>query len=875
MEIAIAAVSMKSALKYRRNWDKKSPTVKLLQKLMPRGNNRGYRLYFPIGGTLGTHSVKIPAAVRHALTKAGYVATDYLAKKCVKVGDKEQKNVFNIGKVIGKDHIAKAAFDNDPQLQNSKSAKFEMVVSCHPYDIIGMSTGRDWDAQSCMRLRDGRGGMDDGINADKLNNDVAEGTLVAYAVKSGDSNITTPLGRCLLKPFISEKGDVMYRRELKIYGNPVPGFTDSLNKFLRKLNKNVPDGMYEMSSGLYDDGVGRTALKESGNSSGTNWSRLVKIHEYLATSPEEFPDYVSYVIKDLSKDLNRASEQMMLLRNNAKNVDSRNIKIGARLIADNPEAVAAFADGIKHGNANGVGRFLASKRLARAVHKAMPDYNVHNSRAMSHVDPKGASKLLEGVDDDNADWSSTALDYVRGRISLNTKDIVARPNLHKMIWEVLNIYREAAMFGVNDFQDSVHAALGKLPAPEKPGISEDDFRPLMILMQNTVNDPEIFCTWMLQLLRDNRVSQAETVAEDLIQQSSFNKLLEFRKWRRKLVGQGFPERIQQYVTGAVMNILAFNKGDNSTQRDLMAAVQSSGIMVDDFYELPSLLINKPELFPMIEAHTPEVDGYMLSILLPQGDEIAPALAKLTGSHVARNPDQQILWNMLGTVAMVQKNAPEHFTFEFDSFDTLRALEKANLQSSNIDLIKYPMLLTMRNAQSLSPDEFLGNDRGFRYIQVMEKKSPTPKEFCQLLGSILYNSGTYQAFASAAGAPSKFTAADSAGRVFFADPESRLEYKPEAILRDCENYLARLQEFVETFPEDETGGEHYWKPYVEWLEAYTDEQVKKDAFSVSGVFYQIKKAAEKAVETLDSIKRIVKTADQINAEDDSLLDDLLS
>src|SRR5690606_39759878 len=64
------------------------------------------------------------------------------------------KNEFNIGKVVAKNPIAKAAFDNDPQLQNSKDSKINVVISCHPYDIIGMSTGRDWDRQSCMRLDD-------------------------------------------------------------------------------------------------------------------------------------------------------------------------------------------------------------------------------------------------------------------------------------------------------------------------------------------------------------------------------------------------------------------------------------------------------------------------------------------------------------------------------------------------------------------------------------------------------------------------------------------------------------------------------------------------------------------------------------------------
>lgn len=256
-EMALAAVSMKTALKYRRNWDHNSKIVKLLQSMMPVGpGKKGYRLYFDIGNNHKNHYT-IPPAVRSALQKAGFAATDYLAKKCVKRDDKDQKNVFNIGKVIGKDAHAKAAFDNDPQLQNTKQGALQVVISCHPYDVIGMSTGRDWDKTSCMRLADGVHRHDPGSNAHYVRNDVAEGTLVAYVVSVDDSNIQRPKARCLLKPFYNEEGEVLYRRESRVYGNPVPGFDLILSRFLRRINAHIPDGIFKMSGSLYDDGMGR------------------------------------------------------------------------------------------------------------------------------------------------------------------------------------------------------------------------------------------------------------------------------------------------------------------------------------------------------------------------------------------------------------------------------------------------------------------------------------------------------------------------------------------------------------------------------------------------------------------------------------------
>nr|DAF93386.1 MAG TPA: apolipoprotein [Myoviridae sp. ctshb19] len=257
-ELATAAVGLRTAMRYRRDWNRHQPIVKILQGMMPRGGKKGYRLYLPIGQQ-AKHHYTIPPAVRSAVKKAGFVITDYLAKKCVKANDQEQKNVFNIGKVIAKDPIAKAAFDNDPQLQNSKGGEMLCVISCHPYDIIGMSTGRDWDKTSCMRLDDGHSNhMDRGSNSHYVKRDVAEGTLVAYAVAADDQNINRPKARCLLKPFLMEddKEKVLYRRETSVYGNNVPGFIATLSRFLRQLNADLPQGAFSMAEGLYDDGMG-------------------------------------------------------------------------------------------------------------------------------------------------------------------------------------------------------------------------------------------------------------------------------------------------------------------------------------------------------------------------------------------------------------------------------------------------------------------------------------------------------------------------------------------------------------------------------------------------------------------------------------------
>lgn len=257
--VGLAAVSMKTALKYRRKWNKEAPSVKMLQEMMPNiaGQKKGYRLYLERGHRR-THYT-IPPSVRSAVKREGYVITDYLAKKCVKAADAEQKNQYNIGKVIAKYPQAKTAFDNDPVLQNSKSDQILVVVSCHPYDVIGMSTGRDWDQYSCMRLDDGvvNVGDEGGYNS-HVEHDVAEGTMVAYAIRGDDKNINDPLCRCLIKPFLNKDGNVLFRRENDVYGNNVPGFMAILGQFLRQFNANVPEGLYYLNDKLYNDGIGNT-----------------------------------------------------------------------------------------------------------------------------------------------------------------------------------------------------------------------------------------------------------------------------------------------------------------------------------------------------------------------------------------------------------------------------------------------------------------------------------------------------------------------------------------------------------------------------------------------------------------------------------------
>lgn len=271
IELATAAVHLGTALKYRRDWNKNNPAVQIIE-----GFNKGkgkkasqrYRLYVPIKSA--PHHAKIPNDIAHAVNAAGYEISDYVAGLATQ---RDGKRVMKIGKLL-KDEGMRNRFANDKTRQAHKD-EYTCVISCHPYDIIGMSTGRLWDQMSCMRLGAGKltGKSNDGTDgdyADALVHDIAKGTLVAYAVKNSDPDIKNPDGRVLLKPFQNaETKEIVYRSASKIYGNTSPGFRETISKFLRQVNGNVAAGRYSLMRGLYADGdgyelhhIGPTAYKD-------------------------------------------------------------------------------------------------------------------------------------------------------------------------------------------------------------------------------------------------------------------------------------------------------------------------------------------------------------------------------------------------------------------------------------------------------------------------------------------------------------------------------------------------------------------------------------------------------------------------------------
>lgn len=258
--VGLAAVPVSKARPYLKSWDRHGLGVELIHSFTKKqkgGNRNGYRLYLPVVAEAAPPPVA-PTAIVQAVHAAGYVIEDYVTGIASKDGGARK---IKIGKILAKNSTLKSIFDQDKGRQ-SRAEEYFCVISAHPYDIIGMSTGRRWDNASCMRI--GVAGQNDGKDGafiDTLPHDITEGTLVAYAITASDKNIEKPHSRYLIRPFKNVAGDgVVFKIAVRPYGNEVPGFKQAIEKWLKRVNAKAKQGFYQMPKGLYDDGQDRVHL---------------------------------------------------------------------------------------------------------------------------------------------------------------------------------------------------------------------------------------------------------------------------------------------------------------------------------------------------------------------------------------------------------------------------------------------------------------------------------------------------------------------------------------------------------------------------------------------------------------------------------------
>jgi len=202
-----------------------------------------YRIYMPLGEK--SKDIKPNPEVESFVKSSGYEIEDYLTGIASKDNGKRK---VRIGKLLSKEPELKKLFDNDSS-RNSSQSEYVVVISRHPYDIAGMTSGRAWEDESCMNLKTG-------VKREYVPLDIKEGTLVAYLIKNTDKNIESPSARVLIKPFIDTDGskDIAFGVEDKVYGKPSPEFQQTVVDWADGINKKKKlNGIFTLNDKLYND----------------------------------------------------------------------------------------------------------------------------------------------------------------------------------------------------------------------------------------------------------------------------------------------------------------------------------------------------------------------------------------------------------------------------------------------------------------------------------------------------------------------------------------------------------------------------------------------------------------------------------------------
>lgn len=236
-------------------------------------HSAGNRITIPIH----SENVEADETVKKHLAKHGWRIHDYVNGMAVKnIIDQNgnEKPVFKkIGKILNEigadkiDHNIRLKdsnglytkpqsilkfFNNDP-VRNANNSPYDAIISRDVEDIAGMSSGRRWEKDSCMRLPYSDTGLTTGVEHGKIKDDLKNGTLVAYSVKRGDTNLENVTGRTLIKAY--DSGDhTIYRAVGVTYGNPPHGFTESLNRLLEKHYPKKEGKIYKLRKSLYSEG---------------------------------------------------------------------------------------------------------------------------------------------------------------------------------------------------------------------------------------------------------------------------------------------------------------------------------------------------------------------------------------------------------------------------------------------------------------------------------------------------------------------------------------------------------------------------------------------------------------------------------------------
>lgn len=262
------------------------------------GDKNAYRVYIPL---FGVKANPIKDEIVEFLHKNDYTLISYADGTCRKNGAKNQSKIGQILTRSKMDELLNK-FISDSSRKNGDLSDLMVCISRHPYDIAGSDTDRNWT--NCMTMA--TKGTDriivlekdlakleqelaklkvasftekaekkanelelrinalnkkiedykiDGSNAYKLIDDVKGGSLISYLIKKDDKNIQNPIANLNIKPYQNRKNkkDIILLSDTRMYGQGMPEFKETVDKFLEEVNGPIKNGLYCLKDELYID----------------------------------------------------------------------------------------------------------------------------------------------------------------------------------------------------------------------------------------------------------------------------------------------------------------------------------------------------------------------------------------------------------------------------------------------------------------------------------------------------------------------------------------------------------------------------------------------------------------------------------------------
>lgn len=272
------------------SWPKTGNGEKISGHVIPKGQDR---ISIPLEDSTDkkdNSNIPHPAVNKH-LKDNGFEVTDY---KGGYAKDKHGRQV-SIGKALNKTKAPSEvmnAFTSDPKRSGStqKAKGLKVIISRHPHDVAGMSTGQGWS--SCMD-------MSGGCNAHYLGRDVKAGTHVAYLVHHDDDKAEKPIARIALKPFKSEDGThTVLRPESRSYGTSDSSFAKTVKGWTEKNFPVDQTKVYKKDPSVYHDSGDRYLAHP--NMLALAKEAKLRAKAFSKTETNVTPEQISTGLKDTS-----------------------------------------------------------------------------------------------------------------------------------------------------------------------------------------------------------------------------------------------------------------------------------------------------------------------------------------------------------------------------------------------------------------------------------------------------------------------------------------------------------------------------------------------------------------------------------------------